>query len=130
VKTTDQVTRSAHDGWVPGLVLFGGFLAFIGWVVGVSMLWSSPTWSVRSKLLGTLLFPGGLFSAAALMWSAKYVQRCRGDAQGRVACSAEHVVVLLLPQMPLSIWWLLVAVLAVVPVVVAVHLERVRRVVS
>ncbi len=30
------------------------------WVVGVVLLWRSRAWSVRDKLLGTLVVPGGL----------------------------------------------------------------------
>lgn len=30
-----------------------------GWVVGAVLLWMSPLWRVREKLLGTLVWPGG-----------------------------------------------------------------------
>src|SRR4051812_12124472 len=30
------------------------------WVVGVVLLWRSPAWTSRDKLVGTLLVPGGL----------------------------------------------------------------------
>jgi hypothetical protein len=42
------------------LLLAGGFLMGIGWIVGLVLLWSSRAWSVREKLVGTLLVPGGL----------------------------------------------------------------------
>lgn len=42
------------------LLLLGGFLVAIGWVVGVVLLWKSSRWSVGEKLLGTLVWPGGL----------------------------------------------------------------------
>jgi hypothetical protein len=42
------------------LLLVGGFLAGIGWIVGVVMLWTSVAWTTREKLIGTLLVPGGL----------------------------------------------------------------------
>ena len=32
----------------------------VGWFVGVALLWLSPTWRLRDKILGTLVFPGGL----------------------------------------------------------------------
>ena len=54
------------------LLLVGGFLAGIGWIVGVIFLWLSPRWRLSDKLLGTLVWPGGLagvilvLSAAAL----------------------------------------------------------------
>jgi uncharacterized membrane protein len=46
------------------LLLFGGFVALVGWLVGLVLLWSSPRWNVRDKLIGTLVFPGGLATSA------------------------------------------------------------------
>ena len=126
-KTADRLAETSHDARVPGLVLFGGFLALIGWLIGIYMLWSSPTWSFRSKLAGTFLFPGGLFTAAAVLWLAKYTQHCN-EGPGRVIrCSAERVSISLVPQMPLSVWFPLILLVVVVPLAVALHLERVRR---
>ena len=43
------------------LLMVGGFIPLaIGWVVGVVMLWRSVTWTVREKLLGTVVVPTGL----------------------------------------------------------------------
>ena len=42
------------------LLLIGAFLAVIGWVVGVVLLWRSRVWTLGDKLIGTLLWPGGL----------------------------------------------------------------------
>jgi hypothetical protein len=42
------------------LLLVGGFLFVVGWVVGVVLLWASDAWTTRDKLVGTLLVPGGL----------------------------------------------------------------------
>lgn len=119
--------RASHDSSVPRLVLFGGFLALIGWFVGIYMLWASPTWSVRSKLAGTFLFPGGLFTGAAALWLAKHTQQCNGGPGRVIRCSAEHVSILFIHQIPLSLWFPLIVVLLVVPMAVAVHLERARR---
>jgi hypothetical protein len=41
-------------------LLVGGFLVGIGWIVGVILLWISPRWRVGDKVLGTLVWPGGL----------------------------------------------------------------------
>jgi hypothetical protein len=119
--------QTTHDASVPRLVLFGGFLALIGWFIGIYMLWSSPTWSFRSKLAGTFLFPGGLFTGAAALWLARYTQHCSGGPGRVTTCSAEHVSISFVPQMPLSVWFPLIVVLVVVPLAVARHLERVRR---
>jgi uncharacterized membrane protein len=51
------------------LLLFGGFVAGLGWLAGVALLWWSPRWTVRERLLGTLVIPGGLATSAALVLS-------------------------------------------------------------
>jgi hypothetical protein len=45
------------------LLLAGGFLAGVGWLAGVILLWTSPRWKAGDKLLGTLIWPGGLAGA-------------------------------------------------------------------
>jgi hypothetical protein len=42
------------------LVQFGGLLWGVGWLTGVLLLWTSRTWRVRDKIIGTVLVPGGL----------------------------------------------------------------------
>lgn len=42
------------------LLLVGGFILGVGWIVGVVLLWSSRAWNTREKLIGTLVVPGGL----------------------------------------------------------------------
>ena len=42
------------------LLLLGGFLLGLGWVIGVVLLWASTTWTTRDKVIGTLVVPGGL----------------------------------------------------------------------
>jgi hypothetical protein len=60
------------------LLLVGGFLAGIGWVVGVVMLWTSVAWTTREKLIGTLLVPGGLATALYLPLLAGGAEVCSG----------------------------------------------------
>lgn len=48
---------------ITALVLLpvGGIvLPVLGWIIGVILLWKSPTWTTRGKLIGTLVIPGGL----------------------------------------------------------------------
>ena len=52
------------------LLLIGGILAGIGWVVGVILLWTSPRWHWTDKLLGTLVWPGGLVGILILSGAA------------------------------------------------------------
>lgn len=46
------------------LIAVVGFWGVLGWVIGAILLLASPIWSRRDKVLGLLLFPGGL----ALPW--------------------------------------------------------------
>jgi hypothetical protein len=46
------------------LLLLGGIvLPLLGWVAGAVLLWASSAWSVRQKVAGTFLLPGGLLPA-------------------------------------------------------------------
>jgi hypothetical protein len=73
-----------RDAWVPWILLFGGFVSYvvaltfmviplavvvgvIGWSIGLKMLWTSNTWEVRDKILGTLVVPGGLLGPIVLL---------------------------------------------------------------
>jgi hypothetical protein len=51
---------NARDVLTVVLLLVGILVFGIGWLVGIALLWSSPTWRLRDRLLGTLLVPGGL----------------------------------------------------------------------
>lgn len=42
------------------LLLIGGFVFVVGWIAGVVLLWMSARWTVWEKVLGTLVWPGGL----------------------------------------------------------------------
>jgi hypothetical protein len=43
-----------------GLLLVGFLATPVAWLVGVAMLWRSNTWTLKDKVLGTLVVPGGL----------------------------------------------------------------------
>jgi hypothetical protein len=48
------------------LLLFGSLLIGLGWIAGVVMLWISPRWQTSDKLIGTLVWPGGLVAVLAI----------------------------------------------------------------
>ena len=76
---------------VPILVLLGGFLIGVGWLIGIYRLWTSDTWGLRHKLVGTLLLPGGGAVVAIPLSLGKYVQRCGTTTStpgAQVQCSA------------------------------------------
>ncbi|GAA0605560.1 hypothetical protein HPO96_02295 [Kribbella sandramycini] len=47
------------------LLPFGAYIFFVGWVVGVVLLWMSDRWTRNEKLLGTLVTPLGYASVQA-----------------------------------------------------------------
>lgn len=60
------------------LLLIGGFIFLVGWVVGLVLLWASPRWRWPDKLLGTLVWPGGL--AAVVPFSIIAAQFTSSDS--------------------------------------------------
>jgi hypothetical protein len=113
------------DAWVPWLLLFGGFALIVGWFVGVALLWSSHTWRLRDKLIGTLVLPGGLLSLFVLGTYPTSGTSCSSVA-GDGGKSVTHCVTqgFSIPW-PLGIVVLVVALVA--PIATTVHLQAVRR---
>lgn len=56
------VARAGMSEWlaIPLLLIGGVIIPVLGWFVGVVLLWSSRIWTLRDKLIGTLVLPGGL----------------------------------------------------------------------
>ena len=50
-----SITRPWRDGLALVLLLFGGFLFGIGWIFGLTLLWTSPSWTRREKRLGSIV---------------------------------------------------------------------------
>lgn len=107
----------ALDAWVPWLLLLGGFFLLVGWFAGVVLLWSSHTWGIRDKLIGTFVLPGGLLGLVVLAGAAlpPSVTECSGTS----ACVSSGL--------PVSVGIVLFFAALAAPVATAVHLERVRR---
>jgi hypothetical protein len=59
--------RRIQDTGTVILLLVGGFLIGLGWIAGVVMLWASPRWRTSDKLVGTLIWPGGLAAVLAVV---------------------------------------------------------------
>jgi uncharacterized membrane protein len=76
--------RAGLNEWLAiPFLLIGGFIFVVGWFVGVVLLWSSRIWTVRDKLIGTLVVPGGLATGAFLFLfaapSSMEVTTCSGS---------------------------------------------------
>ncbi len=61
-------TQKQHDSIALWLLLLGGLIVFIGWIVGLVMFWRSSNFTVGQKLLGTILLPGGLLGAVLFVF--------------------------------------------------------------
>ena len=69
------------------LLLIGGLvLPFVGWFIGVVLLWSSTAWRTKDKLIGTLLVPGGLFTPFVLLFVSVFA------VSGTSECAASGAV--------------------------------------
>jgi hypothetical protein len=58
------------------LPIGGVVVPFVGWVVGVILLWASKAWDLRDKLIGTFLLPGGLLLPAYLLLGVGSTESC------------------------------------------------------
>ncbi|HJS96735.1 MAG TPA: hypothetical protein VJ741_20870 [Solirubrobacteraceae bacterium] len=79
--------RGAHEWAAIFLLLFGGFLFFVGWVAGLILLWSSRAWNARDKVIGTLIVPGGLATVLPLMVVTGSTQHCVSLNGGPQRCT-------------------------------------------
>jgi hypothetical protein len=70
------------------LLLVGGVIFVVGWLVGVVLLWASPRWRWTDKLLGTLVWPGGLMGA---LTAAEVVSLFGRSEGGATICSSGTV---------------------------------------
>ena len=50
------------DAWAPWLIIFGPIASGLGWIAGMLILWPSPTWSRRDKLIATIVPLAGLIA--------------------------------------------------------------------
>jgi hypothetical protein len=82
------------------------------WVVGVVLLWRSRAWTLRDKLIGTLVVPGGL----------AYVIYVAVDAMLLVneGCEPEDLCSVALYIDP--VWAVVLAALTVLPLASAIYL--------
>jgi hypothetical protein len=77
-ETEPARTVSAMDRATPWLIIFGGFAFGFGWLVGLYGLWSSKTWRIWDKLLGTFIWPGGLLGTFYLFGASLSSTACSG----------------------------------------------------
>ena len=117
----DLHRRTWPEALVPVLLLFGGFVFLVGWLAGVAILWASPVWRLRDKVLGTLVVPLGLMGVTmfGLLPGASSECLTYGPVGGRMVTHCKGL--------PPTVGTLILLVLVVASFTVAIHLERVRR---
>ena len=124
------VRRGPREIFALILLVTGGFpVPILGWFVGLGLLIWSPLWNTRQKLLGALVWPGGLFSLfffaaipasvnGSTCLSASGVSNNQlGDTVVRTCTTHVHTY-------PVWQWAPLLAVLVGLPIAVAIYLWR------
>jgi hypothetical protein len=108
------------DAWAPWLIIFGPVASGLGWIAGIAILWTSPTWSQRDKLIATVVSPAGLVALFfGLVAALSAAAGCPGHASA--SCTTRGVT------LPLGVAILLAAAGLAAHVLPPVHLMRKRR---
>jgi hypothetical protein len=110
------------------LLMFGGFVIGIGWVVGVALLWTSPRWRTGEKWLATLVWPfgyAGVFLVAGIGgMSATSMTACTSSSAVRAGARAHETCTSSGFSLPGWLGVVVVVALVVAPVLIAVRLLR------
>ena len=100
------------------LLLLGAFLVGAGWLIGLWLLWTSPRWTTRAKLLGTFVLPGGFAPLALLAGTASSGTSCTTYDDGPAVChTTGH-------SLSSSVALLVVALMVVLPIMTSFLLWR------
>ena len=114
------------DAWAPWLIIFGPIASGLGWIAGVLILWTSPTWSQRDKLIATFVPPAGLvalfFGLVGLLNAVAGKAACPGPAlHASASCTTKGVT------LPLGVAIVLVVAGLAAHLLPPIHLMRKRR---
>ena len=113
------------DAWAPWLIIFGPIASGLGWLAGVLILWTSPTWSLRDKLIATLVPLAGLVALFfGLVTALSAAASCPGSASAlhaSASCTTTKVTLPLEVAIPLAVAGLAAHLLP------PIHLMRARR---
>jgi uncharacterized membrane protein len=85
LKETLEARPGVRETLAISLLLFGGLFFVVGWFVGLHLLWSSRFWTLREKLIGTFVVPGGLLPALVLVATGS--QTCTGGTGQPTTCT-------------------------------------------
>jgi hypothetical protein len=113
------------DAWAPWLIIFGPVASGLGWIAGMLILWTSPTWSRRDQLIATFVPLAGL---VALFFGLVAALRAAAGCSGHVpalhasaGCTTKGFT------LPLGVAILLVVIGLAAHLLPPIHLMRTRR---
>ena len=111
------------DAWAPWLIIFGPVASGLGWIAGVLILWTSPTWSQRDKLIATFVPLAGLVALFfGLVAALRAAAGCPGSTTlASTTCTTKG------PALPLGVAILLVVAGLAAHLLPPIHLMRTRR---
>ena len=113
------------DAWAPWLIIFGPVASGLGWLAGMLILWPSPTWSRRNKLIATFVPPAGLVALFfGLVAALRATASCRGQVPALHAPASCTTTGLTLP---LGVAILLAVAGLAAYLLPPIHLMRTRR---
>ncbi len=113
------------DAWAPWLIIFGPVASGLGWIAGMLILWTSPTWSRRDQLIATFVPLAGLVALFfGLVAALRLAAGCPGHVPALHApagCTTKGFT------LPLGVAILLVAAGLAAHLLPPIHLMRTRR---
>jgi hypothetical protein len=134
---TTPRSSGLHESFAIALLLVGGFVFVVGWLVGLVLLWTSSAWRVRDKLIGTFLLPGGLFTAFILLGGGfatvvSTTSCSTGTAiHGGGIAQTQHATCSTITHghsLPLAAAISLLAAVIIIPIITAIYLNRRRHI--
>ena len=113
------------DAWAPWLIIFGPVASGLGWIAGMLILWTSPTWSRRDQLIATIVPLAGLVALFFGLLTALSAQaacpRPVSALHAAAGCTTKGFT------LPLGVAILLVVVGLAAHLLPPIHLMRTRR---
>jgi uncharacterized membrane protein len=113
------------DAWAPWLIIFGPVASGLGWIAGMLILWTSPTWSRRDQLIATFVPLAGLaalfFGLVTAFAGPAACPRPVPALHAAAGCTASKLT------LPLGVAILLVVVGLAAHLLPPIHLMRTRR---
>jgi HAAS len=113
------------DAWAPWLIIFGPVASGLGWIAGMLILWTSPTWSRRDQLIATFVPLAGLVALFfGLLTALRAAAGCPGHVpalHASAGCTTKGFT------LPLGVAILLAVVGLAAHLLPPIHLMRTRR---